>query len=960
MFESFLNSRPETAALLLGAGLLNLGVLCYFGSHVFRIIQKSKGLDEFAGGTITPAKDVLPTICRLTACTAVFGILLALAQRHLIQRIGAEFLSSTGVKALIIYLAMAMSVITVGATYLLRKVGGTIKIKTSQLANLKLPANSIFIGSVESDDDSVPELPVIMGEAALGGNILVTGSIGTGKTQGTILPYFEQILQTFDPPPAVLAIDPKGSFIREAVIMATARGYGDKVRRLELGGSVSINPIYAPNALKNGRFVEIAEMIQAAASNFSGDQREQAFWKLSSFNLIKNCLVYVAATQSYYTLRDLHKALISSSEPQFVDELEVRGREVGLDPEVKENIDYAVEYFGQEFNKFDDKVRTGILATATAFLHQFQESQAARIFCPKEEDCTIKSIDEVVDQGLFLYFDVKNPGLARAMGTFVKLLFQQSVLNRIANVARPADRAALLIIDEYQDVATTGSGKALGDERFLAKAREAIAVTIVATQSLSSLETTLGQGAAVKELRQNFRSMICLHSSDSLTTGVFQQLVGEEERERISRGYSEQERDPRAVLNKQSTNVTQSVNKSMQKESAVNGQIFNELAKFEAMALIYDGHRTRFIRKLRLKPFFLQGKRPTHKELTKLLCQGIKVIALTCLGGAPAALAFPNICDVVSAPAFNTCLEYSVSACVCPLPKPHLCVSFSYYAPATFVEVTDEQADTVFRGLPGVMAQLPSAKLSPTSINLPFGTEGEDFSAFQARTLAIPFSDLIFKGLPCKGGAGESTCFGAMSEHLGPLWTTGIGDRLQPNYLAWLASPKACLSVGLARSAVGGGAPFSSAGSPACSLPLARLPAFPPSSHEACNGWGLFYPRVGMYDGPSQTTAALMVAARMKSLSSEVFHSAPSSADEKWQMIRPSQSQCFREGQNVGLLETAGLVNDRGRLSGHLKNYLFAVWERRSCCHEYADVAAATAMLASLKAACQGAGGATK
>jgi hypothetical protein len=103
-----------------------------------------------------------------------------------------------------------------------------------------------------------------------------------------------------------------------------------------------------------------------------------------------------------------------------------------------------------------------------------------------------------------------------------------------------------------------------------------------------------------------------------------------------------------------------------------------------------------------------------------------------------------------------------------------------------------------------------------------------------------------------------------------------------------------------------------------------------------------------------------MVASRMKSLSSEVFLSAPSSIDEKWQMIRPSQSQCFREGQNVSFLETAGLVNDRGRLSGALKNYLFVVWERRSCCHEYVDVAAATAMLASLKSACQGLGGITK
>jgi hypothetical protein len=364
--------------------------------------------------------------------------------------------------------------------------------------------------------------------------------------------------------------------------------------------------------------------------------------------------------------------------------------------------------------------------------------------------------------------------------------------------------------------------------------------------------------------------------------------------------------------------------------------------------LFYDGFATRFM-PLFLKPYFLKGKYKTHDEIKKLI--GVASVFLCMF--TDVAKAFPNVCDVVNQPAFSQCMSYGVGSCMCSGPPPRPCASLTYYVPETFIEVTSDRTSSKFKDLPGAAVQLASV----ANLGLPFGTEGSDFAAFQARTLPVPFSAAIFGRLPCFNNLMENVCFGAMSEHLGASWSTGAADRLQPNFLAWAANPKACLTVGAAKSVVGGAEGGYSAGSPACSTPRPFIPTYPPSPHGACTGWGVFYPRVGVYDGPSQTTASLMVASRMKSLSTEVFQSAPSSFDERWQMVYPSPSQCFREGQNAGFTETAGFVNDRGRLLGRPKDYLYVTWRRVSCCRDYTDAAVSMAIISSLKAACAGLGG---
>ncbi len=72
--------------------------------------------------------------------------------------------------------------------------------------------------------------------------------------------------------------------------------------------------------------------------------------------------------------------------------------------------------------------------------------------------------------------------------------FQRAVLNRIHQMdadPRRSRRPVLFVCDEYQAFATTGENEPSGDEKFFSLARQAQCIPIVATQSISSLRSTL-------------------------------------------------------------------------------------------------------------------------------------------------------------------------------------------------------------------------------------------------------------------------------------------------------------------------------------------------------------------------------------------------------------------------------------------------------------------------------------
>lgn len=852
---------------------------------------------------------------------------------------------------------------------------GLVSKSLPQVPNI---SDGIILGSVHeslietNQEQSVARLRrspewIVMGLKGMTGNLLITGVIGSGKSQ-ILLQFLRQILQSFQKRPAILAIDPKRTFVRELKKIIEEQGKSDHLLWICLGGTVKFNPIWREKMLTQSAFITVANTLKLASINFLGSSGDNRFWEQSSFNLLKNSLVFCAAKYDYFTFKELYSTLIEARETSLAAELVDHLNAKEWDPEERANIEMAVNYFQNEFSQMDQKLRTSILASTTGFLNEFLEFRVSQILSPKREEITLTSMLGAIQEGKLILLHIENDALARSVGTLLKLMFQEVVLDRVSSPDHHEARYAVLIMDEYQDVATSGGGAGLGDDRYLAKARESKAITIAATQSVSSLENAIRSEPATRELLQNFRSRIFGNSTDPRTIRLFQEPRGAEEKEKSSHSLSENSQNPTRDLffggfDSGKSTLSESISTHRVLEHVVTAKEFARLRTFEAFAQIFDGLDTRF-EKLYLKPYFLKEIRTPHSEILKTLRDSAKVpgaklipffVSISSLlflrsELSQADILFPNICSVVKSSQFRSCLDFGVSSvCMCGWPIPRPCAQLSYYVPQTFIEVWPNSKNSFFSQIPGATAQLLLHQAG-----MPIGVDdGFSSYAFQARSIPVPFAFETLAALPCGGTRIDKPCFDLMSEDLGKNWRTGFADTLQPQFLAWSLSPKACLLKGTAGGLTGGGAsPSIGMDSGGCSYPLSFLPKYPPSNREACNGWGQFFPRTGIYEGGSRSIAALMVAARLKSIGIEVSHTIPGGTDELWQMLYPQSSSCFKEGINPALLVVTKGLREERRILGKPNGYLFVVWKKVSCCRDVPEVATSITNLLAISAAC--------
>lgn len=277
-----------------------------------------------------------------------------------------------------------------------------------------------------------------------------------------------------------------------------------------------------------------------------------------------------------------------------------------------EQFEAVKRWFEHDWSRIEPKLRTSIVEGISVFLSLFDDNPAVkRAFCPPKA-CydpvanadgrygrPLPPLSELIEQGkvVCLNFPIAaNPGLARTLGVLLKQDFQRAMLTRIPKMAAEPTRTwrqVLFLCDEYQSFATVGEADPSGDEKFFALSRQARCIPIVATQSLSSLRSTLA-GESWRTLLQSFRTKIFLALSDDFSAHVASELCGKVERLKPSYALTEAGQQARVSLftgraTSPTSTLTAAKTYSTSLDYVFQPKVFAELQNAQAIVLPYDG-----------------------------------------------------------------------------------------------------------------------------------------------------------------------------------------------------------------------------------------------------------------------------------------------------------------------------------------------------------------------------------
>src|SRR6185437_10681633 len=295
-------------------------------------------------------------------------------------------------------------------------------------------------------------------------------------------------------------------------------------------------------------------------------------------------------------------------------------------------------WFQDDWMAMDQKLRTSIVEGISVFLSLFDDNpDVKRIFCPPREVYTTGSTPDdpegiplppfatLVEQGKVcaLNFPMAlNPGLAKAIGTMMKLDYQRAVLLRIPAMEKDRSRRhrdTFFVCDEYQNFATVGGNDPNGDEKFFSMSRQARCIPIIATQSISSLKEALA-GEGWRTLLQTFRTKIFLAQSDEFSIQTAAALCGKEDRLKVSYGLSEASTDARVSLltgktvsNKGTISATKTY--GTQKDFIFDERSFTLLRNAECIVIPFDGVNQREATYCYLKPWYLDREKSYWAQL---------------------------------------------------------------------------------------------------------------------------------------------------------------------------------------------------------------------------------------------------------------------------------------------------------------------------------------------------------
>jgi len=233
---------------------------------------------------------------------------------------------------------------------------------------------------------------IYLPEKGLYQNILITGTIGSGKTSSAMYPFLKQLLKykNYDnySKMGMLILDVKGNFYNQVKIFAEDLGRTDDVIVIDLSGKTRYNPLdkrnLKPHILANRLKNILLLFSENNSESYWLDKAEQILCEA-----IKLCRLY---NSGYVTFIELHKLItVPEYYQQKIDILRNLFLNKKLNtPSVYELLS-AIEFFEKEYWTLDNRTLSILKSEITRITGTFtSDYDILNTFCPDKSEINFR------------------------------------------------------------------------------------------------------------------------------------------------------------------------------------------------------------------------------------------------------------------------------------------------------------------------------------------------------------------------------------------------------------------------------------------------------------------------------------------------------------------------------------------------------------------------------------------
>ena len=449
---------------------------------------------------------------------------------------------------------------------------------------------------------------VYISEKSMYQNILITGSIGSGKTASAMYPITKQLMkyQCFnaDKKLGFLILDVKGNYHNQVLKFAKEFKREDDVIVIGLNGLYKYNPLDKPNIKSS----VLADRIKSILLLFSPNNSED-YW-LDKVSSILECMINFSRiyNDGYVTFDEIHKLTLDYE--YYQEKLKV-ARKIFLSGFLSKeecfSLLHLIDFLENDYFSLDERTQGILKSEITRITNCFVSDYSVRkIFCPAREEQNFYGFKDVLKKGKIVVLNMniaEYRNLSKVMAAYLKLDFQTDVLQQLS-YSSTIKRPVCFISDEYQEYVTSS------DASFFSQSREAKCINIVSTQSYTSIINTLHDESSAKVIIQNLINKLWFRTDDIFTIEDIQKQIGKEDKKKISRTIAENPKNSfyspllKNFVSPESS-ISESINYNIQNDFVYDYNFFTqELHTFQCLAFLSDGDSIIDPTKIQTIPYF--------------------------------------------------------------------------------------------------------------------------------------------------------------------------------------------------------------------------------------------------------------------------------------------------------------------------------------------------------------------